>query len=336
MRSRLLGGAGIALLLTLPWWIGSNYLLTLVNIIGVNMILALGLLFLFGYCGQLAVGQAGFFAVGAYVSALLTTRVGLNVWLGMITGVAAAALLAAGVGLAILRLRGHYFALATLGLGEIVAQVILNWKEVTGGTDGVTGIPKPAIGGWTLQSDADFYYLLLGLVGGLTLAARRIRVSRIGRSFIAVRSDALAAEVAGLDVFKVKWLAFVLSAVYSGIAGSVYAHMFSFVSPEAFGLIVSINILAMVLIGGAAQMWGVLVGSVIVSGLPELLRFTREYYMLIYGLGLVIVVMFFPLGLSGHLGLRRSAISEAVAPRPGKPREGVDRREHTATSKSTT
>jgi branched-chain amino acid transport system permease protein len=121
----------------------------------------------------------------------------------------------------------------------------------------------------------------------------------------------LAAEVAGLNVFSVKWLAFVLSAVYSGVAGAVYAHTFSFISPEAFGLIVSINILAMVLIGGSAQIWGVMVGSVIVTGLPEVLRFTREYYMLIYGLGIVLFVIFLPAGISGYLGVRSSGTTEA-------------------------
>jgi branched-chain amino acid transport system permease protein len=327
---------GVVLLLTLPWWIGSNYLLTLVNVIGVNMMLALGLLFLFGYCGQLAVGQAAFFAVGAYVSALLTTRAGVNVWLGMASGVTLAAVFAAVVGVAILRLRGHYFALATLGLGEIVAQVILNWKEVTGGTDGVTGIPKPDLVWWTLRSNAEFYYLILALVVGLTLAAARIRASRIGRAFVAVRSDPLAAEVAGLNVFRVKWTALVLSAVYSGIAGSVYAHMFSFVSPEAFGLIVSINILAMVLVGGAAQIWGVLVGSVVVTGLPELLRFTREYYMLIYGLGLIVVVMFFPLGLSGHFRWGRGAQARAAGRRAAGYGQPEDVREAPANSPTLT
>jgi len=330
---RFIFAVGAGLLIALPWWIGSNYLLTLVNVIGVNMILALGLLFLFGYCGQLAVGQAAFFAVGAYASALLTTRLGLNVWLGMASGVVAAALLAGGVGVAILRLRGHYFALATLGLGEIVSQIILNWKEVTGGTDGVTGIPKPHVAAWALRSNTEFYYLILVLVALLTLVAARIRGSSIGRAFVAVRSDALAAEVAGLDVFRVKWLAFVLSAIYSGIAGAIYAHMFSFVSPEAFGLIVSINILAMVLIGGAGQLWGVLVGSVIVTGLPELLRFTREYYMLIYGIGLVIVVMFFPLGLSGHVRIRRrTRATQVLSP---SIREGHDQLREPASDSTT-
>lgn len=288
--------------LTVPWWVKSQYLLTLLNVIGVNVILALGLLFLFGYCGQLAVGQAAFFAIGAYASALLTTSARVDVWIGMLVGAVGAGVVAGLVGIPILRLKGHYFALATLGFGEIVSQVVLNWKEVTRGTDGVVNIPKPTIGSWTLSDAGELYYLIAAFVAILTLVAARIRHSRYGRAFLAVRSDPLAAEVAGLNVFSVKWLAFVLSAVYSGIAGALYAHTFSFISPEAFGLIVSINILAMVLIGGSAQIWGVIVGSVIVTGLPEMLRFTREYYMLIYGLGIVLFVIFLPAGISGYFG----------------------------------
>src|SRR5262245_46237146 len=312
---RAFGCALAVAVLTVPWWVKSQYLLTLLNVIGVNIILALGLLFLFGYCGQLAVGQAAFFAIGAYASALLTTIAHVNVWLGMVVGALGAGVVAGLVGIPILRLRGHYFALATLGFGEIVSQIVLNWKEVTRGTDGVVNIPKPRIGAWTLSDGGELYYLIAAFVAILTLIAARIRESRYGRAFLAVRSDPLAAEVAGLNVFSVKWLAFVLSAIYSGIAGALYAHTFSFISPEAFGLIVSINILAMVLIGGSAQIWGVIVGSVIVTGLPEVLRFTREYYMLIYGLGIVLVVIFLPAGISGYFApdaSRRAARSAEV------------------------
>ncbi len=190
--------------------------------------------------------------------------------------------------------------------GQIVSQIILNWKEVTRGTDGVVNIPRPMIGGWTVASGADFYYLIAALVALLTFVAYRIRASRYGRAFVAIQSDALAAEVSGLNVFGVKWIAFVLSGVYAGIGGSVYAHMFSFISPEAFELIVSINVLAMVLVGGSARVWGVLVGSAIITGLPELLRFTREYYMMIYGLGMAAAVVFVPGGISGYVDRRRS------------------------------
>jgi branched-chain amino acid transport system permease protein len=297
-RAILLGVLG-TILVSLPAWVESRYAIHLLNITGVNVVLALGLLFVFGYCGQIALCQAAFFGVGAYTSALLTTTFGANPWLGMLAAASVSGLVGAVVGAAILRLRGHYFALASFGFGEIASQVFLNWKDVTRGTDGILDIPKPSIGGWTLSTGADFYYLIVVLVCILGVVAYRIRRSRYGRAFLAVRNDALASNVAGLNVLRVKLTAFVLSAAYAGIAGGIYAHMFSFVSPESFGFMVSVNVMAMVLVGGIAHIWGVFIGALILTLLPEMLRFLQEYYMVIYGAGLAALVIFMPDGISG-------------------------------------
>lgn len=300
-RQLVLIGAGTIIGLAIPFLVHSQYALTLINVAGVNMLLAIGLLFLFGFCGQLAFCQAAFFGIGAYTSAILSIRAAVDVWLSMAVATMAAGVIAVAIGAAILRLRSHYFALATLGFSQIVSQILLNWKPVTGGTDGIVNIPKPAIGPFVFESTAAFYYLIFAMVALGVLLAYRLRHSKYGRFFIAVRSDALAAEVSGLDVFRIKLLAFVISAVYAGLGGAIYAHMFSFISPDAFDFVVSINVFAMVLIGGTAKIWGVLLGSILVTCLPEVLRFTREYYMLIYGVGIAIVVMFLPGGISGYV-----------------------------------
>ncbi len=307
---RLIVLAACAGMLAVPFWVRSRYVLDLINIAGINVILALGLLFIFGYCGQLALCQAAFFGIGAYTTALLTTGSGVNTWLGILAGAVVAGLVGAVVGLAILRLQGHYFALASFGFGEIASQIFLNWKEVTRGTDGILNIPKPRIGNWALASGLQFYYLVVVFVALLLLIAYRLRRSRYGRAFLAVRTNALAAEVAGLNVFFVRWIAFNLSAAYAGLAGALYAHMFSFISPEAFGFMVSVNAVAMVLIGGIVHVWGVVLGALSVTMLPEVLRFSREYYMLIYGLGLAAVVVFLPDGISGWVGTGASKLGQ--------------------------
>ncbi len=289
--------AGLVLA-SMPLWLTSAYLMQLVNVTGINVILALGLLFIFGYCGQLSLCQAAFFGVGAYTTALLTTGAGVNPWLGMASGAVVAGLLAAVVGTAILHLKGHYFALASFGFGEMTAQILLNWKALTGGTDGVLNIPKPAIFGFVLGTGPRFYYFILALIVILALVTHRINRSRYGRAFLAVRSDPLAAQASGLDVFDTKRLAFILSGVYGGIGGAVYAHLFSFISPDVFGFMVSVNILVILLIGGTGHLWGVLVGSLIVTALPEALRFSQQYYMLFYGALITAVVVLLPGGIS--------------------------------------
>lgn len=292
---------GIALA-SVPLWLTSPYLMQLANIAGINAILALGLLFIFGYCGQLSLCQAAFFGIGAYTTALLTTGVGISPWLGMASGAILSAIVAAAVGTAILRLRGHYFALASFGFGEMTAQILLNWKAVTRGTDGVLNIPKPNFLGFELTTGPHFYYFILCLTLALALVAHRIYHSRYGRAFLAVRSDPLAAQASGIDVLSTKRLAFILSGIYGGIGGAVYAHLFSFISPDVFGFMVSVNILAILLMGGTGQLWGVFVGSVIVTTLPEALRFSQQYYMLFYGGLITAVVVLLPGGISSlHL-----------------------------------
>lgn len=325
-----IGVLAIALLIS-PFVIGSQYAMTLINVTGIHTISALGLLFLYGFCGQLSFCQAAFFAVGAYVSSLLSIRYGINVWLAMLCGALSGSIAGMLVGSAILRLRSHYFALATLGVSQIVSEIILNWKEVTGGTDGIINIPKPTILGYQVESLTAFFYLIVIVLGILMLIAFRLRYSRIGRAFIAVRSDSLAAELSGINVYRTKLLAFTLSALYAGIAGAMYAHMFSFISPGAFDLLESINAFAMVLVGGTASVFGPLIGSIVITILPEALRFTHEYYMLIYGLGLALLIMFLPGGVTGYLTSvrivgpwkrRPSASSLNAAERTSTPQQG--------------
>jgi branched-chain amino acid transport system permease protein len=304
----LVGG----LLLAIPFLVSSNYLLRLVNLALIFSLLAVSLNIVLGYAGQLALGHAALFGIGAYTAALLTAGgSGVLFWpafvaAGMTTGVAGLL-----IGIPTLRLRGHYLALATLGFGEIMRHIFFNWREVTHGMDGIAGIPAPSLGFLQLATDRSFFYLALGVLAVVMVATIRMERSKYGRQLAAIRDAELAAGTTGVNVSGLKIIAFAISAVVAGLAGSLYAHLMTFISPDVFVFDLTAQTLSMVLVGGIGTSWGPILGGVMLTFLPEMLRVSKAYYQLIYGAGIALLVIFLPMGLFGLI--RRWAPSRTAA-----------------------
>jgi branched-chain amino acid transport system permease protein len=270
----------------------------------------LGLNFAFGWAGLISLAQAGFMGVGAYVTALLCTRFGLNFWLSAPLAIAGVAALAALIGLPMLRLKGHYLALATLGFNVSFEIVAKGWKAVLGGTDGIAGIPSPALDGLELDSDLSYFYLLWTALAAATWIAVRIRGSHVGRAMIAVRDDEIAAATASINVVRVKVQSFALGAAYAGAAGTLFAHFTRYIAPEDFNLGQSISYLAMLIVGGEGSILGAIVGAVLITFLPEWLRFLGAGYLALFGTLMVLILIFLPKGLVSllvHLRPKRAA-----------------------------
>lgn len=299
------------LALTVPLAVRGQYSLRVINLAQLYAVLALGLNFTLGSAGLLSVGHAGFFGIGAYVSALLTAR-DWNFWPALLVAALSNLAVSVLIGRPILHLKTHYLALATLGFGEIVRLVLLNWKNVTRGTDGIVGIPPPSLLGWTARTEAEKYYFILAFLALAIWVAWRIQESKYGRAFVAMRDSELATEAMGLNTANMKLLAFALSGLYAGLAGSLYAHLFSFISPEAFSFDVTVTVLAGLLIGGAGTVSGPVLGGMLLTFLPEWLRFLKDFYMVIYGVGIVVLIVFLPDGIVGSARRWRRGGREAA------------------------
>ena len=285
-----------ALPLALP---DSPYLVQTLTNAWLYAILALSLTLVAGTLGQVSLGHAGLLAIGAYASALLAVDAKLPVLLTIpLAGVAAAV-----IGTLLIwpsfRLRGHALSIATLGVGEIVALVILNWDSLTHGPIGVVGIPSPRIGEYELQSANDLYWLSLLALAVLAYALHRLLGSHLGRTFRAIRDDDVAARAFGVRPARYKAIGFAVSGFLAGISGAITAHIYSYINHETFTAQISVLALTIVILGGLGNLTGAVVGAVALIGLPELFRFTAEYRVLIYGLVLVLLVRFRPQGLFG-------------------------------------
>jgi branched-chain amino acid transport system permease protein len=304
-RLALIGLAAVVIF-ALPWCIESNYYLRLVNMGLIYSLLAVSLNIVLGYAGQIALGHAAFFGIGAYTAALLTSgNSGLWFWPAFLAAGAVTGLSGLLIGIPALRLKGHYLALATLGFGEIMKVVFFNWREVTHGMDGISNIPAPSFGVFALQDDQSYYYLAAAVLALVLIACRRLERSKYGRRLAAIRDAELAAGTSGVPVPRLKIIAFVLSAIVAGFAGSLYAHLVTFISPDIFVFDVTAQLLSMVLIGGIGTTGGPVLGAFVLTFLPEMLRVSKAYYMLIYGLGLAALIVFLPAGLFGLLAWRR-------------------------------
>jgi branched-chain amino acid transport system permease protein len=288
----------VALVLPLPL---SPYFRQILNIALIWGMVVLGLNFALGYAGQLSLAQAAFWGIGAYTSALLTVSLKVPVAIGFIGAILAAAIAGLLLGIPTLKLRGHYLAMATIGFGIIVQLVLIHWRSVTRGTDGVPGIPGLGIGPIALVREEQRYYLLLIVFAILAWLAYRIRHSRLGRAFLAVRENELAGETLGVDTTRYKILAFVLAAAYAGAAGSLYAHVSQFISPDSFSFEQSVQFLAMLVIGGSGSIAGAVVGAGLLTFAPELLKFVSFLppgaYLALYGAAIMLTMVFLPAGL---------------------------------------
>jgi branched-chain amino acid transport system permease protein len=294
-----------ALVLAAPMLI-SPYSLRVLVLALISAIAVLGLCFAFGYCGLVQLGQAAFVGIGAYASALLTTRLGFGFWLALPLAMAIAALAGAVIGAPMLRLRGHYLALATVGLNVTMEIVTKNWTSLTGGDDGLSGIPGVSIGSFAIDTDRAFFYLALGFLVVAALVGTAIRASHFGRAMIAVRDDELACGACGVQVFRTKLLAFTLASAYGGLSGVLYAHYSNYISPSDFDGVRAITLLVMLIVGGEASILGGIAGTVLISFAPEWLRFVGQAYLTVFGIFVVVVLVLLPRGLAGAVNSLRS------------------------------
>jgi branched-chain amino acid transport system permease protein len=274
---------------------------------GIYCLITIGLSILMGYTGQISLGQAAFYGIGAYVSGILTARFGLNPWGSMLIGMVVAAGVAFLVGAPSLKLRGHYLAMATLAFGIIVFIIFNEEAEWTGGPDGMTGIPGLNIFGFELATVESYYYLVWVVVFAAFIFTINVIQSRIGRALRAIHASAPAASAMGVDVSRLKILVFIYSAILASLAGSFYAHYMNFVNPSTFDLFFSIKLLIMIALGGMHEIWGAIVGAILITFLSfEWLHFFEEYEIVVYGIILLLVTMFLPHGLVGVPGVVKS------------------------------
>jgi len=285
------------MILAAPLAFQGGYLMNVLVFVGIHTMLAIGLNLLLGYAGQISLGHAGFFGLGAYLSGILTTSYAWNPWLALPLSALIVGGVAFLIGFPILKLKGHYLAMATLGLGIIIYIVFNETVELTGGPSGLSGIPNLSIGTFTFDTDVKNYYLIWAVTLGIILLALNLANSRVGRALRAVHDSEVAARVVGVNARLLKVQIFALSAVISSVAGSLYAHTMTFVAPASFGFNFSIELLTMVVIGGLGSIYGSFLGAALLTLLPEFLRAAHDYDIIIYGSLLMVMVMFMPGGL---------------------------------------
>jgi len=308
-------GLGLAAVLVLPAALGvipgvaPGYVLYLVSLALVYAIVAIGLGILIGHTGQISLGHAGFFAIGAYASALLTLRVGLPFVVAVLLAGSLSAAIGFLLGLPALRLSGPYLAVATLGFGLAIPQLVVWQGSWTGGSSGLHGLPLASLplGAFTieLRTDQDYYYLAAAVLVMLTIFARNVVTSHTGRAFVAIRDSEIAARAMGVDLVRYKTTAFALSALYAGIAGGLYAHLLHGISPEDFTVLLSVDFLTMIVLGGLGSVGGALSGALLLTFLQNALTRLpvvhdfKNLYIVVLGAILILTIAFLPHGLAG-------------------------------------
>lgn len=292
----------------------SPYYLQLLTFMGIHTLLALGLNMLMGYAGQISLGHAAFYGLGAYTTGFLTVQWGWSPWLALPVALGLTVVVAVLVALPILRLSGFYLGMGTLGFGMIFFILFRQWTEVTGGDSGLVGIPPLSLGAISLNSGRANLLLVWGVVLVAFLACERIIRSRVGRALRAIHDSEPVASAMGIDTSRLKTGVFILSAVLAALAGFLYAHVVSFVSPGTFDFVMSVRVVTMVVIGGMASIWGALLGASLLTLLPEWLHVFADYEMIIYGLILMVIMIFLPQGLTrGMLDIYESTRNKSRA-----------------------
>lgn len=292
----------LILLLVLPLILG-QFLTNVVDQVLTFALMALGLNIVVGFAGLLDLGYVAFFAIGAYVTGLMTSTsdlgMGLSFWVALPVAVLASTIAGIILGIPVLRLRGDYLAIVTLGFGEIIRVLVVSdlLKPVIGGAQGIINIARPAIGEFTVITPQHFYYLLLAGCLLAVFIASRLRDGRAGRQWMAIREDEDVAEAMGINLVRSKLLAFAIGASLAGLAGAIFAARIGSVFPNSFNLLISINVLAIIIVGGVGSIPGVIVGALVLVGLPELLREFEEYRLLMYGVLLIVMMLVRPEGL---------------------------------------
>jgi len=278
-------------LAVLPWLITTPYWRGILIVCAMNVLLALSLNLVLGYTGQLNLGQSAFFGIGAYVSTILVKTYGWNFWLAALAAVGAAGLLGLALAAFAVRLRGHYLAIASLGFAVITYQVLINWEKVTEGVRGIYGI-LPPVGG-----TAALFYLVAGIALAVYVLMDNLVRSPVGDTLRSIREDEISAASLGVNGAVWKAFAFGIGAAIAGLAGCFYPGFVGTLVPDAFNIVESFTMMAMVIVGGMGTMIGPVLGAIVLTFLPELLRDFGEMRLMIYGLALTLVVLFMPGGM---------------------------------------
>ncbi len=285
------------LLLLIPLAVTNEYYLNVLIIIGINSIIVMGLDLLMGYTGQISLGHAAFYGIGAYVSGVLSAKWGVSPLMGLLVALVGVALIAFVVGIPTLRLHGHYLAMATLGVGIIVFILFQELNFLTGGPSGLVGIEAMNLFGFTFDSDRRYYYLVCIVMLIILLLSINLVNSRVGRALRAIHGSEVAANVLGVKTSRYKVGIFVVSALYAAVAGWLYAHYITFISPSSFDFHFSIKLVTMVVIGSLGSLWGAIFGAALLTSLPEFLTVVQEYETVTFGIILISVMIFMPRGL---------------------------------------
>lgn len=291
------------LFLIIPVFLPS-YLLTIAILVLIAMGLASSLNLTVGFTGQISFAHAAFYGIGAYASSLLSLHFNANYLYSMLFATIFTGIIGIILGLPCLRLRGHYLAIATIGFQQIIYILMIQWYSLTNGPSGLKGIPRPSLFGIRFN-DLAMYYLGFILVGLILLVVLGIMRSPLGLQMIAVREDEVAAQASGVNTTMIKLISFSVSSAMAGALGSYYAHFMGTIDPTVFSITLSVTILAMILGGGIGTITGPLIGAFVLQVLPEVLRTFSEYRMVVYGLVLILIILFMP---DGIMGLIKKAI----------------------------
>lgn len=282
--------------ITVPFLL-SDYHLQIAVMVGIFALLSLSLNVLSGYAGMISLGHAGFFLIGAYTSAILATRFAMPFGVSVVGAIAITAVSGLLLAVPALKLSGHFLAVITIAFGLILHLLAINLEFITNGVSGISGIARPSLGSWSMKSDLAYYWLVLGALALVCLLVSAYVRSGYGRALRALRDDEIAAGCMGVDVKMAKIHAFVISAGIAGLAGCLYAHYVRYINPESFTLDISIRILIMMVVGGVGSILGSVVGALVVYVLPETLRFLNDYYYLVFGFVVILLMLVLPRGL---------------------------------------
>ena len=289
------------LLLAVPFLTPNNYILNLAILWLINLLLVSSLNLLMGYSGQISLSHAAVFGLGAYASGVLAAKFGVSPWLGLLAALGLTGLTAYVVGYPTLKLRGHYLAMATLGFNAIMSVLFVELRDLTGGPNGLLNVPHYDLAGFKIDTDRSFYYFAWAVAGISLVLILNLLDSRAGRALRALASAEIGASCMGIDVHRHKIVVFVVSAMLAAVAGCLYVHHNTFVSPESFDFMASTMLVVMVALGGTGHFWGAFLGALVYTVLPELLRAVGDLEILIFGVSLVLVLLFFPRGMGGAL-----------------------------------
>lgn len=304
----------ITLILLIPRFITSTYYLSILIFVGLHSIIAMGLTLLMGYAGQISLGHASFYGLGAYISGILSVTYKFPPVVSLVVSMIITGVIACCIGIPILKLKGNFLAMGTLGLGIIINMIFVNWVSMTGGPSGLTSIPYLKIAGYTFDRDYRVYLIVWITTIVIFMLSTNIVNSRVGRALRSIHGSEIAANSMGVNPARYKVQIFVISAVYAALAGGLYAYYLTFISPQPFDFKFSIELVVMVVIGGMASLWGATIGALTVTILTEILRAvipkflshaSGEYEIIFFGIILIIVMIFTPEGLIG--GFRRIA-----------------------------